>query len=445
MFDRQIETKGVYMHYIVRMMLVVELVLSVSSMSSFHPYIDLLHEQELVRVLIDNRYRSSLADYLNQLGILSQPSYNSLRLKKDRPLFDAYTGLSLIPHVSLCQLPTPVQKLEIVSEYYNKQVYLKDDSRSAGTNEHGNAYYGGNKVRKLEFLLGEAQAYGARRIITFGCVGSNHAVATSIHAQRLGMKVTCLLTPQPMTKWVQEKLCYHAVISTDLLYAHSNQMRNVQAMACWLNEFNECGTFPYVIPTGGSNECGALGFVNAAFELKKQIEQGLLPEPDRIYVACGSGGTAVGLALGCKLAGLSSRIMSIVTEPIDEEEQFFRTLSQLASKTIYRMRCYDRSIPDISLDDCALEVRYEFGGAKYGAASQESMQAKHIMNNMQQIILDDTYTAKACAAMVHDLEYRSDSSCTYLFWNTFDDFNFEITNQANVKDTLPYILQQSFF
>ena len=208
---------------------------------------------------------------------------------------------SKIPYISLGEYPTPVKKLENLEEEVGAEgIYFKDDGIGA-------PYFAGNKIRKLEFLLADAVYSEAQSIIAIGDAGSNCVLATLAQAKCVGFDdVYCLLGPQLNTSYLRRNLLldlfYDGIIKyyqseeeqEDSIWEHSNKLQN-----------------SYIVSWGGTCPLGCLGYMNAAFELKKQITEGLLPEPDYIYIPLGSTGTAAGLILGVKLAGLKSKIIPV--------------------------------------------------------------------------------------------------------------------------------------
>ena len=368
---------------------------------------------------------------LNTLGALThERNYIRTMQYTDRALFNAFPGLHAIDHISLCALPTQIEKLEALSTHYNQQIYIKRDDMTGGIDAKGNPKYGGNKRRKLEFLAGQALAHGATDWITYGCAGSNHALCTSFIAQELGCKAHCMLAPQPNSSVVQQNLLLHLIAGSDLNYYYARSFRCAKTILMWTDLYHTTGKFPYIIPIGGSNEVGALGFVNAAFELKQQIDQGILPKPARIYVACGSCATSVGLALGCTLAGLDSTIVAVSVQPEDELDMYKKNMRVLTDKIIQHMQSYDASVPAITFDDLSLELCTNFCGPDYGVFTPEGRNAMEIMKEMERCNLEGTYTAKACAALLDDLQNNKiKDNEPVLFWNTY----YGIMNQDQLR------------
>ena len=301
--------------------------------------------------------------------------------------------------------------------------------------------YGGNKVRKLEFLLGDALAHDAKTIFTFGCAGSNHAVATSVYANQLGLKCVCMLQSQPNSRVVRQNLLLHQAYNSRLCFCTTRELRKIQTLCAWLDHKYTYGDFPYIIPTGGSNPLGALGFVNAAFELRDQINQGVLPEPDFIYIACGSMATTVGLMIGCKLAGLRTHIIPVVIQPVILQD-YTSALKKLYAETSNLLHTADPSIPELLLNNEDLVLALDQCGSGYAVFSEEGVAATRILKQLENIKLEGTYTGKALAALISDAEKLKDK--TVLFWNTFCGLDFSAQTSNTSYKQLPVYFQYYF-
>jgi 1-aminocyclopropane-1-carboxylate deaminase/D-cysteine desulfhydrase-like pyridoxal-dependent ACC family enzyme len=229
------------------------------------------------------------------------------------PLFEQYPLLhEKLPYVPLGEFPTPVQKLDrLGTELGISQPYIKRDDLSGKV-------YGGNKPRKLEFILGNALRSKSKEVVAFGAVGSNHALATAIYAQQVGLKSISMLMPQPNAHYVRRNLLmsYHCGAELHLCGAELESARNMPLVYLatiyqLLSHRLKSGHFPQLIPPGGSSPLGVIGFVNAAFELREQILNCEIPEPQYIYVASGTMGTAAGLVLGLRAANLNSQVVCV--------------------------------------------------------------------------------------------------------------------------------------
>ena len=188
-------------------------------------------------------------------------------------LFEKYPLLrENLTYVPLGEFPTPVQRLErLGNQLGNIQLYIKRDDLSGKV-------YGGNKPRKLEFLLGNAIRSKAKEVITFGGVGSNHALATAIYARQLGLKSISMLMPQPNACYVRSNLLMSHFSGAELHLCGAGLESPINMPLVYmattyqvLRHALKCGRLPQLIPAGGSSPLGVAGFVNAAFELKQQI------------------------------------------------------------------------------------------------------------------------------------------------------------------------------
>ncbi len=333
------------------------------------------------------------------------------------PLFEKYPTLrEKLAYVSLCELPTPVLRLTRIGEQLGiKHLYLKQDGL---TSKH----YGGNKIRKLEFLLGEAKQKGYKKVMTFGYSGSNHATATAIHANILGMKSISMLVSQKNADYVRKNLLLSFTANAEIHHYPNRKERARGEKLQKLKHLILDRKPVYTIPLGGSSPPGITGFVNAAFELKSQVDNNLVPEPDLIYIALGSAGTAVGLFLGIKLLGVKTNIVPVrVIEPEITGEERIRSAF---SDTIAFLHNHDPSIPllPFSMDDFA--VRDEFLGKGYGKFTDEGIHAIRLLGEMEGIQLDGTYTGKAMAALLQDAASGLLKDKTVLFWNTLNALDF---------------------
>ena len=338
------------------------------------------------------------------------------------PLFQTYPELhGRIPYEPVAILPTPARKLAALSAQMEHDLWLKDDGPSG-------RLYGGNKVRKLGFLLGAAKRDGAQTVLTFGAAGSNHALATAIYAREMGLRPISMMVPQPPTKSVKKNLLRGLVAGAEL--HHYRGLNQVAAGTCWQFAATSAreGKFPRVIPTGGSSPVGILGFVNAVFELKQQIDSGLLPEPAAIYVASGSMGSAVGLLLGVRLAGLATRVVAVrVTGErftnLERGRKLFATTNQLLHEN-------DANVPLVPFPESQFTLRHDFIGEHYALYTEVGMAAVRRLKDTEGLVLEGTYSGKAMACLLADATSGALSGKPALFWNTHNavDFSGAIAN-----------------
>ena len=237
-------------------------------------------------------------------------------------LFDHYPELhDRLPWERLVAGPTPIER----SPSLGAEVWVKRDDLTS-------AVHGGNKVRKLEFLLADAKRRGRRAVLTVGAAGSNHVLATAVFARALGFSTThAVLFPQAASADVERKrrAFADAGVGTSrvpgkLLIPLGAAWRAAVALARGEGR-------PYLIGPGGSSPLGSLGYVAAALELSAQVRAGACPAPTEIWVPLGSGGTAAGLLVGLRLAGLGTRLVAVqVVEPPFVSA---RVVARLATRT----------------------------------------------------------------------------------------------------------------
>lgn len=251
---------------------------------------------------------------------------------------------------------------------------------------------GGNKTRKLEWILPELRRRGVRTVVSTGAIGTNWGLALARHARELGIATVLALVEQPPTPHVEARLAeLHEAAEVHLT---RDTKRTAAAMPRLLaRAAARDRRRPAWIGVGGSTAVGTLGYVDAALELAAQVEAGELPEPARVVTAVGSGGTAAGLALGLRLAGLRTRVTGVVVA--DQLRLDASALSRKARATaaLLRRRGAFHPIPDIRARD--LDVTFAHLGPGYGHATEASERALR----EAPVPLDPVYSAKAWAAL----------------------------------------------
>jgi 1-aminocyclopropane-1-carboxylate deaminase/D-cysteine desulfhydrase-like pyridoxal-dependent ACC family enzyme len=316
-----------------------------------------------------------------------------------------------LPTVSLGEWPTPLQlaaPATLPGECAG--LWLKRDDACARP-------YGGNKVRKLEFLLADALRKQHDSVFTFGVAGSNHALATAIYAASVGLEARLLLTPQSNSSFVGRNLRMGRWAGARQIHCatEAEALRKARIL-----ELGGRGTTrpPYRIPGGGSSPLGAVGFVNAGLELAEQVRAGLMPEPDDVYLALGTMGTAAGLALGFAAAGLRTRLVLVRVVRADiASPRRFRALYHGTARLLHR---HDPRFPLAPVDGSRIETRHEFIGPGYARFTEEGMAALEFARRAFGIRLEGTYTGKAFACLLADLESGRLAGRHVLFWNTYN-------------------------
>ncbi len=349
------------------------------------------------------------------------------------PLFERFPGTASLPRVELCDLPTPVDD--------GTDILPLDEAAEQVWPIHGlwvkrddltNATYGGNKVRKLEFLLGQAQAQGRTTVLTFGAYGSNHALATAVHARALGLEPHVVLSPQAPGPFAAATLRAHAALDT-VIHPIDGWDGRREAVLAKQELARRDGVEPYIIPMGGTNSLGAVGYVNAAFEVAAQVREldlgvisfalGDFVAPDVVYVAGGTLGTAVGLAIGFAAlertgARMAPRVVAVRVTPDEVANESFA--EKLATETILLLRSLDPTFPELCLGDLRFELHHEFFEPGYGVPTPEALHAVELAGTAG-VKLETTYTGKAFAALMADTRSgRLDPTRDHvLFWDTY--------------------------
>jgi D-cysteine desulfhydrase len=319
------------------------------------------------------------------------------------PLTARYPGTAALPLAGIAELPTPLEALGDDGLLRSARV-KRDDLTSAE--------YGGNKVRKLDFLLGQALAEGRRSVLTFGAYGSNHALATALYARRLGLEPHVVLSPQDPGPFAPRTLLAHARLGTVIHLTEGWDGRREAVRAKQQLEARD-GVGPFVIPMGGTAPLGVVGFVNAALEVAEQA--GAQP-PDAVYAAAGTLGTAVGLAIGFAALGLPTRVEAIGVTPVELRDQ--AVVERLVGETVSLVRSYDPHFPYVRSEDLRLRLRDEFFAPGYGIVTPQTTEATELARRSG-LHLETTYTGKAYAAMVADARAGLLEGRTVLFWDTY--------------------------
>jgi 1-aminocyclopropane-1-carboxylate deaminase/D-cysteine desulfhydrase-like pyridoxal-dependent ACC family enzyme len=328
-----------------------------------------------------------------------------------------------MPWISLGDFPTPVHMLKNTGE---GRLWIKRDDKSS-------TEYGGNKVRKLEFVLADAMKKGCNRVITLGGIGTNHGLATAVFTKKLGLKCTLLLFKQPVNEYVKRNMLLFHKYGAEMIYMKNILRLFIEFVA--LQRLRPGKAYPLF--AGGSSPVGTLGFVNATFELKKQIGQGLLPEPDVIVCPLGSNGTMAGLSLGAQLAGIKSRVIGVrVTESHIGPFQACTkgTVTMLMKQTLKLIN------KDLAIDQSRYEVVESYFGKGYGYPTPEGMSAISLMKEHENINLEPTYTGKTFAAVLDMLASKQYDNKSILYWHTYNSVNLD--DQAALVDY--HMLPQPF-
>ena len=328
------------------------------------------------------------------------------------PIFKRYPGLQThLPHIELCDLPTPVQHLHKFGEFTNHpEIYIKREDLS-GT------LFGGNKVRTLEFLLASAQ-YQIENVV-LGLPGTSMALATNVYAKELDIPLKTILVEQNPTIEAQQNLRYFQLLGADLFAASLENLdfdeKGQPDFSSLLNGYNQ----PNIL--NPSSPLGMCGYINAALELHRQIAAGELPEPDYLYVPIGLLGTATGLMLGLKAAGLKTQVVPVQLFSSHENreqgiEQQIITLFAEAAAFLHQL---DLSFPALTLKETDFKILAPYAQDS-DAYLSEALEWIPRFNQMENITLDATWTAPTIVALLHDLQENKLQDQVILYWHTYN-------------------------
>lgn len=335
--------------------------------------------------------------------------------------------------LSFGKWPTPVEKLEKISTRLGTELYVKRDDLSGDE-------YGGNRVRQMEWLLADIKKKGARRILTFGGVGSNYIVALAAYARHANIQCEGIVIDQPLTTQVRKNLLLAQHFGASIHFA---QTFLSAALVLWKlrNAFiREDGVAPYVVRPGAATPIGSLGYALGALELAEQIRSGICPQPQRIFVATSSCGTTAGLLAGISLSGLEISVTGVQVADSYVTNSFnirwitngvLRLFEQYAPRTFSLSK---RSRPEF-------ELCKNYLGGRYGVPIKAGEDAVEIAKNEGGLTLEGTYTGKAFAAFLAWAQRPENTGEKALFWNTYNSVDFS----AILKDADWRLLPQSIW
>lgn len=312
----------------------------------------------------------------------------------------------MLAPLSLCELPTPIEPLPTVHPH----AWVKRDDLT-------HPVYGGNKMRKLEFVAAEMQRRSARRVITFGASGTNAGVAASLVAEQLGIACQVLTFDQPSSSTVQKNAA--------LMLGHGARVSRVGSLLLtalsWYAHPRRLDPHTYFLFAGCSNPVALFAYVNAAFELRRQIEAGVCPAPAEIVVAAGSVATVAGLTLGCALAGVSGRVVGVRVAPSHVAGIAVCTVDVAAKMMTACRQTIIKSggaegAATVDVDVPAPVILDDWYGPGYGETTPATDDAVATAAGAG-LALEQTYTGKAFAAFLARLPAASGPS---VFWNTFN-------------------------
>lgn len=313
--------------------------------------------------------------------------------------------LKKLPKTQLGFYPTPIHKLEKLSEEFGINLYLKRDDFS------GMNLFGGNKIRKLEYLIGDALAKKCDYVFTFGATQSNHAMQTATACCRCGLKPVLYLESyvEPDEHDIRSNLLLDKILGaeihifkegTDLMAEAQKQIDKLKAE----------GHNPYIVPMGGASEVGSTGFLEGFAEMTEQMKKEGL-KADYIFHATGTGGTLAGLLAGKKVLNSDTNIISI--DVSNKTPEFYDNVAKLSQDTLKRAGFHIK----VTADEINHDLDYF--GEGYEVPTVAASNAIKKLARTEGILTDPVYSGKALSGLLDYLEKgRIEKGSTVVFWHT---------------------------
>jgi len=292
--------------------------------------------------------------------------------------------LERVPRLKLASTPTALQEApRLAAAMGLRRLLVKRDDNTG-------LAFGGNKARKLEYLVADAVGAGADVLLTVGGPQSNHCRSTAAAARQAGLEAQ-LVFNAPEVEAIQGNLLLDQLLGAGWTFAAPGQSP-ADRMAELAEELKAAGRRPYPIPSGGSNGLGALGYVRAALELDAQLTQ-RGDQPTRVVCAAGSCGTLAGLTLGLALAGREAQVVGVSVSS-STPDRVARTREVMADAC---------SLLDLALPPAAPVIWDQYVGPGYGVATELSTRALQTAARAEGLILDPVYTAKALGGLMGEV------------------------------------------
>jgi len=312
--------------------------------------------------------------------------------------------LDNLPRFHLAEFPTPIQYLEtLTKKYAGPAIYMKrDDLTSLGM--------GGNKTRKLEFLIGEALAQKKDTLVTAGGIQSNHCRLTAAAARKAGLGCHLVLNGTP-PEIPNGNLLLDTIFGANIHFCDCSERENRLFEVA--DELNNEGKKPYVIPVGGSNSIGSVGYVDAMLEVADQLDD-MSITPDAIIFATSSGGTQAGLALGAKITEFKGDVLGISIDQVQAGPgPFPPVLTNICNETAARIGS------DIRMTESDFSLNYDYLGAGYAMPGELEFNAIRDLSLHEGILLGPVYTARAMGGLLDLIKkgYFTENQ-SVLFWHT---------------------------
>ena len=310
-------------------------------------------------------------------------------------LFSQYPNLAeTISREELGCWPTPLEPLNRLSAYLGgKKILIKRDDLS-------NPLYGGNKIRKLELILAQAKKRGCREIITAGGLGSHHVLAAAALGKGVGLHVAGLFFCQPVTERVRHNLLLEHSFGTEMHFVKDYFGLVRGYLQLYLSR-SLSNRKPMLLMPGGSNSLSTIGYINCLLEIDEQLRAMNFSEPEAIFCAAGTGGTAAGLLAGLALRNITATTVHAVrvVRPSILPRSRITGLAR-GALTYLAVQGLATKIPGSHPLEKQLHLEESYLGEGYGFSTADAHEATKLFRELEGIELEECYTAKAAAALI---------------------------------------------
>ncbi len=305
-----------------------------------------------------------------------------------RPLFEKFPALvGRVPFTPLADLPTPLEPLPRLSAEVGGDIWIKRDGRTHPT-------FGGNKIRRFEFMFGDIVRRGSRVVITGGGLGSNHTLATAVIARQFGLRTVCAYYDQPIDETVRHRLRCTPPLDIEAHWGKNYAGLALILLGQYIRWWIKSGKPPYFIYPGAPETLGVLGYANALLEIAMQWDG----SPAAMFVAVGSCGTLAGLLLGARLIGWSGLIIGVRIIETDVANR--PKIARMVNRAARYLRQRDPSVPPVHIQPGEVELWDGYTGAGYAHPTPAARRAVDLAQRSEGLSLETTYTGKTLAAVL---------------------------------------------
>ncbi|MFQ5709733.1 MAG: 1-aminocyclopropane-1-carboxylate deaminase/D-cysteine desulfhydrase [bacterium] len=315
-----------------------------------------------------------------------------------------------VPWIPLGKFPTPVEQLSNLGKKLGfESLWIKREDLSG-------EYYGGNKVRTLEYSLAEAKKKRTELIITYSALGSNWPLACVVYAKLQGLPTDVFYLPYPLDA-IKEKNLWATRLLARRIFTAKSLLTFPFLLYFNVVKAKKSGRI-FLMPPGGTSPRTTLGHINAVFELQQQHEQGEAPVPDYVFCPFGSGGTVAGLSIGFNLIEWPTKVMAVRVVDYIVANRF--TLNGLVKRTLGFLRERGVALPPIKKWPRNIEIIHNCFGKGYAVPTPEGERCIELLKCEQNQQLDSTYTGKTFSAILHRIQRSDFQNKSILFWQSLN-------------------------